>query len=266
MPNTDQQRSHADTRRASLHDAVVQYGPEKKIALDGFSMDVSARERIALIGPSGAGKTTVLNVLAGLVVPTSGTVRILGQDTSVGRDRAKRAVRRRVGMVHQHLSLVPSLRVHTNVAMGQVGTWSVPRSVRSLMHHGNTTQIASVLERLGIADKRLERTSSLSGGQQQRVALARVLYQTPDLLLADEPVSAVDPGWANEVLEQLTAEAEQRNAALVVSLHDPTLAQRWCTRIVGMRDGRILFDLPTADVERERIVALYELQRSALTV
>jgi phosphonate transport system ATP-binding protein len=228
-------------------------------ALDGVSLFVHAGERVGLLGPSGSGKTSLLNVLAGIVEPTAGLVRVFDLDVRSLPMRKRRHVQARIGMVHQHLNLVGPLKVVHNVNAGRLGRWGNARGLWSLVRPAEIDETRTVLARLGIADKLTERTSSLSGGQQQRVALARVLRQQPDLILADEPVSAVDPGWSREVLTQLSAEVSNRGVALVVALHDVLLARQFCDRIIGMRDGRVLFDAPTDEIDDGAVNDLYRL-------
>jgi phosphonate transport system ATP-binding protein len=242
-------------------DVSVRYPGASIPAVAHVSFMVAPGERVGLLGPSGSGKTTLLNVAAGLVTATSGTLfrddAALGSLLGPTRRRSDSAV----GMVHQQLNLVGSLRVVHNVNAGALGTWSASKSIRSLWFGAQELEDAKVaLQRLGIGDKIRTRTSELSGGQQQRVALARVLRQRPKVLLADEPVSAVDPAWSAEVLTVLTEEVRSRNACLLVSLHDVDLAFRFCDRLIGLRNGSIAFDQSSADVTKQQIHELYSLE------
>ena len=243
----------------SLRGVRVGYGSHT--ALDGVDLDVGAGQRVALVGPSGAGKSTLLGLATGAVLPDAGSVEVLGQPLAGLSASSLRAVRRRVGMIHQHLDLVGPLRVVHNVNAGRLGTWSRRRALRSLLRPVAVAEVSEVLARVGIADKLQERTDRLSGGERQRVALARVLVQDPELVLADEPVSSLDPAHAEEVLDLLTECVAERGAALLVSLHDFELARRRCDRVVGMRDGRVAFDLPAVEVTVDHARALYHLHR-----
>ena len=185
----------------SLHGVRVLYAGH--LALDGFDLEVSAGERVALVGPSGAGKTTALGLCTAGVVFTSGSVAVLGQDLTTVTPAQLRSIRRRVGIVYQQLHLVGPMRVVHNVNAGRLGTWSRRRALRSLVRPAEVDVARSALARVGIADKLFERTDRLSGGEQQRVALARVLVQEPELILADEPVSSLDPARAEEVMDLL---------------------------------------------------------------
>lgn len=228
-------------------------------ALAGFDLDVFAGERVALVGPSGAGKTTALRLCTGSVRPDRGNVSVLGQDLGTATPDQLRGLRQRVGTVHQQLHLVGPLRVVHNVNAGRLGTWSRTRALRSLVRPVDTGSARAALDRVGIGDKLLERTDRLSGGEQQRVALARVLVQDPELILADEPVSSLDPARAEEVMDLLVGVVAARTRTLLVSLHDFALARRRCDRVVGVRAGRVVFDLPAPDVTDEIGADLYRI-------
>jgi phosphonate transport system ATP-binding protein len=241
----------------ALRGVRVVYG--RHPALDGFDLDVAAGERVALVGPSGAGKTTVLRLCTGGVQPSAGRVEVLGHDLGTVTPEELRAVRRRVGTVYQQLNLVGPLRVVHNVNAGRLGWWTRRRAVRSLVKPAEVDVARAALARVGIADKLHERTDRLSGGEQQRVALARVLVQEPELIMADEPVSSLDPARAEEVMDLLGEVVADRGRTLLVSLHDFGLARRRCDRVVGMRAGRVVFDLPAGDVTDELGVELYRI-------
>ena len=224
------------------------------MALHEVDLTVAAGERIAVVGASGAGKSTLLGVLNGSVLPTAGAVRVLGADPSALRGRGLRQLRARTGTVHQHLELVGPLRVVHNVNAGRLGSWSAARALRCLFQPQGTDDVRTALERVGLADRMFERTDRLSGGQRQRVALARLLVQRPDLVLADEPASALDPALADLALG-LLGEPAARGGALLACLHDPALALRHCDRVVGLTAGRVTLDAPAAalslvDLER----------------
>ena len=242
----------------SVRSAHVLY--DGRAALDGFDLEVAAGERVALVGPSGAGKTTALRLCTASAPLAGGRVRVLGHDLAEAGVDELRHVRRQVGTVHQQLHLVGPLRVVHNVNAGRLGSWSRARALLSLVHPVRAEEARAALARVGIADKLLERTDRLSGGEQQRVALARVLVQDPQLILADEPVSSLDPARAEEVMDLLDEVVLDRCRTLLVSLHDFALARRRCDRIVGVRAGRVAFDLPAADVTDEIGERLYRIE------
>ena len=231
-------------------------------ALTGIDLTVRAGERVALVGPSGAGKSTLLAVCGGSLRPDVGDVEVLGERLTGLSAGSLREVRRRVGVIHQRLHLVGQLRVVHNVNAGHLGRWSTWQALTSLVRPRQLQMAREALDRTGIAHTLFARTDELSGGEQQRVALARVLVQDPDLVLADEPVSSLDPARADEVMRLLCQTVATPARTLLVSLHDFDLAVRRCDRVVGIDDGRIRFDLPAAEVDSGLRDALYALDRT----
>ena len=230
-------------------------------ALADVDLKVTAGERVALVGPSGAGKTTLLSLLNGSLLPSAGTVRVQGLDLATLRSSELRQIQRRIGTVHQQFHLVGPLRVVHNLNAGRLGTWSLARAVASLVSPRDVEAAAAVLRRVGIPEKLYERTDSLSGGQQQRVALARVLLQDPVAILGDEPISSLDPARASEIMELLASLAGEEARTLVVSLHAVDQALGHCDRLVGLRQGRVVFDAAAADVSATMVDQLYRIER-----
>jgi phosphonate transport system ATP-binding protein len=224
-------------------------------------LEVGSGERVAVVGASGAGKSTLLGVLNGSVAPTAGTVRVLGADPGALRGRELRRLRARTGTVHQHLELVGPLRVVHNVNAGRLGTWSAARALRSLVQPQGLDDVRTALERVGLTERMFERTDRLSGGQRQRVALARLLVQRPELVLADEPASALDPALADQALELLAGLAADRGGALIACLHDPALALRHCDRVVGLAGGRVTLDAPASSLSLPDLERFYGVVR-----
>jgi phosphonate transport system ATP-binding protein len=231
--------------------------PNGHRALEGVSLDVRAGERVALVGPSGAGKTSLLRLAATSVRPSEGRMQVLGEDPWALAPAALRRLRTRVGVVHQSPPIPPRLRVVTAVLAGRLGRWSTARALASLVWPLDAEGAHEALARLDLGDRLFDRCDRLSGGQLQRVGLARVLYQSPDLMLADEPVSALDPTLADRAVGALVAQAERQGATLVASLHAVDLALRWFPRVVGLRDGTVRFDAPASAVTPEMLTALY---------
>ena len=226
-------------------------------ALSPLSFAILPGERVALAGPSGSGKTTLLYLLAGILQPDSGSLSIDGKD--LARVKPGRELSLLVGIIHQQYDLVPHLPVLHNVLAGRLGQWGLLRSAASLVWPQDRGLAETALERMGIGDKAWERTSHLSGGEQQRAAIARLMVQSPRVVLADEPVASLDPAMADEMLRLLTGLAEDGGRALVVSLHSPELIRRFCTRVIGLRAGHPVFDLPAEAVTGRTMDDLYRL-------
>ena len=239
---------HANTRRALL----------------GVSLALAAGERAAVIGPSGAGKTTLVRVLGSSLRPDEGEVELLGSAPWQLGAGGLRRLRARIGVVHQAPPIAPRLRVVTAVLAGRLGTWSTGQALRSLIRPRDLAGAHEALARLDLGDRLFDRCDRLSGGQLQRVGIARVLYQRPELILADEPVSALDPTLADQAVGALVAQSETTGATLVASLHAVDLALKWFPRIVGMRQGEVAFDLPAREVTAALLHELYASEGRAL--
>ena len=226
-------------------------------ALRGLDLVVGNGERVAIIGPSGAGKTSLLRLLATNLKPAAGQLELLGAAPWSLSAGARQRLRARIGLVHQAPPLPPRQRVVTAVLAGKLGQWPLAKGLLSLLHPLDSAGAAAALARLDLADKLFERCDQLSGGQLQRVGIARVLCQAPELILADEPVSAMDPVLADHTLGVLCADASRRGVTLLASLHAVELALAHFPRIVGVRDGRIAFDRRRDDVSQADLDALY---------
>jgi phosphonate transport system ATP-binding protein len=230
------------------------------------SLRFDAEQSVAIVGPSGAGKTSLLRLMSGAIFPDVGSVQLDGVSfaDSAQNGAALRRMRAQVGFVHQDFALVPNLRVLQNVVSGGFSRRGFWGALRDLVAPRRALQeeVFQLLEHLGIGDKMFQRVDTLSGGQQQRVALARALFQKPRALLADEPVSSVDPTRARALLELLHRVAAERQLPLVVSLHDAELARELFARVIGLREGRVVFDLPASEVDQDRLQALYLLPSS----
>lgn len=237
--------------------AGVRYA--ERSALAELDLSVDAGEHVAVIGPSGAGKSTLIRLLNGTITASAGSVQVLGTDLAGATPRALRAVQRRVGTVNQQFDLVGELRVVHNVNAGRLGGWSLWRSVASLLRARDVPTARAALDRVGLADRLGQRTSTLSGGEQQRVAIARVLVQRPALVLADEPVASLDPARGAEIVELLHEVTRESGATMLACLHDVDLARRGFDRILGVREGRLRFDTTPDRLTTTMTDALYEL-------
>ena len=233
-------------------------------ALRDVSLAVAAGERVAIIGPSGAGKTSLLRIAAVALRPSEGRLEALAVNPWQAAPGALRRLRARIGMVHQAPPIPPRLRVVTAVLAGRLGAWSVRRALLSLAYPSDIEGAREALARLDLADRLFDRCDRLSGGELQRVGIARVLYQQPRLLLADEPVSALDPSLSELAVGQLVAQAQATGATLVASLHAVDLALKWFPRIVGLRAGELVFDRPADEVSAAMLHELYATEGAAL--
>ena len=229
-------------------------------ALDDVSLTIGVGERVALVGPSGAGKSTLLSLLNTSAAPTQGTVHLFGTDPGGLTGRERRGLRVRIGTVHQDLHLAGPLRVLHNVNAGRLGNWSSWQALISLVKPREVEPARAALDSLGIADKLWRRTDELSGGERQRVGLARLIVQGAELVLADEPTASLDPARAREVLRLLTDMAVGRGCTLLVSLHAFDLAVEHFDRLIGLRAGRLVFDLPSDQITDGHARALYDLE------
>jgi phosphonate transport system ATP-binding protein len=245
-------------------DGVALVHPNGHPALRQVSLALARGERAAVIGPSGAGKTTLVRVLGTSLRPSEGRLFIDGGDPWQLRAGALRRLRARIGVVHQSPPIPPRLRVVTAVLAGRLGTWPTWKSLASLLVPSDIAGAREALDRLDLGERVFDRCDRLSGGQLQRVGIARALYQRPEILLADEPVSALDPALADLSVGALVAESEQRGATLLASLHAVDLALKWFPRLIGMKAGEVVFDRQTAAVTSAMLHDLYATEGRAL--
>lgn len=226
-------------------------------ALAGFGVHVAPGEQVVVIGPSGAGKTTLLHALACALPPASGVLRVDGQDPwSLGAADLRR-LRGRLFLAPQTPPLPPRQRVVTSVLAARLPQMGLGASLASLLKPRGAADAHAALERFDLGDKLWERVDRLSGGERQRVGLARALLSPAALWLIDEPLSALDPTRAAQALRALTEIARERGVTLVATLHQVDLALSNFPRVLGLREGRLVFDLPSAQVGRERLADLY---------
>ncbi|WP_256077497.1 phosphonate ABC transporter ATP-binding protein [Massilia sp. YIM B04103] len=237
--------------------AVRHIGGTRALALQDINLHIASGEQVALIGPSGAGKTTLLATLACAHQPESGRFEAFGGDpwTLPGGERHR--LRARLFLAPQTPPLPPRQRVVTAVLAARLPHWSLWRALLSLLRPADPEAAFRALSRFNLGDKLYARVDRLSGGERQRCGLARLLLSTAQALLVDEPLSALDPALSQLTLNTLQQEAAQRQAALVCSLHQVDLALSHFPRIVALKEGRIVFDLPREQVTEAMIAELY---------
>ena len=232
--------------------------PSASAALRALNLRFNAGEQVAIIGPSGAGKTTLLQVLACAQRPTQGTLELDGANPWTQPARALRRLRGQLFLAPQVPPLPPRQRVVTSVLAGRLPAMGLWSSLRSLFYPADIPAAYEALTHFDLGDKLFERVDRLSGGERQRVGLSRALLAPAKLWLIDEPLSALDPMRARMAMKALVDLAAERQVTLVATLHQVDMALAHFPRIVGLRDGQLVFDLPPAQVTPERLAHLYD--------
>lgn len=240
-------------RTAALH---LRY-PDGTRALNGVTSSFAPGEFVAVLGPSGAGKSTLLRCLSGALAPSEGEVWFGETRVDLLRGEARRKHRARVAMIFQQFHLVPRLPVLTNVLAGTLGRDRSPRTWLRSFPAASTKEALGHLARVGLADLAGRRADQLSGGQKQRVAIARALCQHPEILLADEPIAALDPRSATAVMDLLAALNKDDGLTVIANLHHVDVAQRYAQRILGVRDGVVVYDGPPDGLDEAALEAIY---------
>lgn len=234
-----------------------------KVALGGqpilqdLTLQVPRGQKVAIIGSSGAGKTTLFRALAGVLSPAAGELSVLGAEPARLSGRALRRWRRRIGVLYQGDNLIPQLRVVHNILMARLGDWSVLRALWSLLWPQQLQQARAVLRAVELEDRLWSMPGELSGGQQQRVAIARLMLQQPELMLADEPVSQLDIRLGQDVIQRLTELATGSDVTLLVNLHSLALLDARFDRVLALRDGQVFWDGPPANLTADLLRRLY---------
>lgn len=229
----------------------------KKLALDGINLSVQSGEFIVVIGPSGAGKSTLIRTINQLVRPTSGTVYFDGCELTSLKGRALRKKRGDIGMIFQHYNLIGRTNVIKNVLHGRLSRMPFYKSLLGLYPEIERSQALKLLKTVGLEDQIYQRASDLSGGQMQRVGICRALMQEPKLILADEPIASLDPKSADIVMDQLKTITTRRQITCIVNLHQVDYAKQYATRILGVKEGKIVFDGPPEALSTKITAAIY---------
>ncbi|MCW5692105.1 MAG: phosphonate ABC transporter ATP-binding protein [Pseudolabrys sp.] len=236
------------------------------LALDKIDLDVAQGEVVALIGPSGAGKSTLIRCINRLVEPTAGTIALKDVElTTLGKGALRRA-RRKLGMIFQEYALVERLSVMENVLSGRLGYVGFWRSYLRRFPQADIDEAFRLLSRVGLDHMVDKRADALSGGQRQRVGICRALIQNPDLLLVDEPTASLDPKTSRQIMRLITELCRERNLSAIVNIHDVQLAQMFASRIVGLRQGKIVYDGPPDGLTSEVLTRIYGEEDWSATV
>ena len=235
---------------------VKAYRPGHPV-LKGIDLDFDNHGLTAIIGPSGTGKSTLVRVINRLVDPTEGAILFKGIDLAKVEGRALREARRRIGMVFQEYNLVERLSVMENLLTGRLGYVSPLNAWLRRFDQADIAHAFELLETVGLANFVNQRADALSGGQRQRVGIARALMQRPEMLLADEPTSSLDPKTSVEIMELLKAQGETNKIPVLVNIHDVELARRFADRIIGMTGGQVVFDGPPENLSDDHLKLIY---------
>ena len=227
------------------------------LALNDISFTVKRGEFLVLIGLSGSGKSTLLRCINRLIEPTAGRILFDGIDVTKAPAKQLRQLRRRMAMIFQQFNLVRRSSVLTNVLSGRLGYVNPGASAIHKFPKEDLESAFANLERVGIPEQAHKRADELSGGQQQRVGIARALMQKPDLLMADEPVSALDPATAHSVMQHLEQMNREDGVTVVASLHFLSLARRYGTRILALKDGKIVFEGLPSEIDAAKFKEIY---------
>ena len=226
-------------------------------ALRDVSFSVKAGEFVGILGKSGSGKSTLMRCINRLVEPSSGKVFFDEEEVTGVSPKRLRELRKKTGMIFQQYNLIPRYSVQLNTLMGRLASTSSITSMMNYFSDEDVVHSRQVLDRLSLSDKYFHRSEELSGGQQQRVGLARALMQEPELILADEPVSSLDPASSRQIMELLAEFNEKDGVTILCNLHLPALAQEFGSRILVLSEGQIVYDGPAGNLNEVELNSLY---------
>ena len=227
------------------------------LALNSVDLEVQKGQVMALIGPSGAGKSTLIRCVNRLVAPTSGEIWFNGENIVKMRSGKLRRARRNMGMIFQEFALVERLTVMENVLSGRLGYVGFWRSYLRKFPQNDIKDAFRLLEKVGLDTMANKRADELSGGQRQRVGIARALIQNPDILLVDEPTASLDPKTSRQIMRLITELCEENQLGAIINIHDVALAQMFSERIVGLREGSIVYDGSPDDLKPDVLTEIY---------
>lgn len=225
--------------------------------LENISLTLEKGEFVAIIGKSGAGKSTLLRTINRLESITTGDIFFEERSLKTANKRELKKIRRQIGLISQSFNLVKRSTVQQNVLSGRLGYYGTVKSILGLFEREDYQRTVATLQKLGLADKLHSRSDQLSGGQQQRVSIARALVQQATVILADEPVAALDPMTAEGVMQDLKRVNEEENVTIVVNLHSLPLARKYAHRILALKDGCLVYDGPVAGLTTSVLQTIY---------
>jgi phosphonate transport system ATP-binding protein len=239
-----------------ITDLVKEY-PGGLRALNGVTLNVTEPQVVAVIGSSGAGKSTLIRCINRLVEPTSGSIKLGGEELTTLNRRALRQARSRIGMIFQEYNLVERLTVMENVLSGRLGSVSLWRAFRRNYPPEDVAAAYQLIDRVGLTGRHNDRADALSGGQRQRVGIARALMQKPNLLLVDEPTASLDPKTSRQIMRLICELAHEMGTPALVNIHDVALAQASADRVVALNDGNLIFDGAPGDLSPQVLNDIY---------
>ncbi len=246
-----------------MKESIIEVKHLEKIYPNGFhalkdiQLKVQQGEFLVIIGLSGSGKSTLLRCLNRLHDPTSGEIIFRGKDVAHVQGPGIRDLRKKIAIIFQNFNLIPRHSVLSNVLMGKLGRMSTMKSLFGLFSEEDNTRALYYLDLVGIKEKAHIRADQLSGGQQQRVAIARALMQEPEVLLADEPVASLDPATCHVVMDYLKKVNQELGITVICNLHFLSLVRQYATRVVALKDGRVVFEGKAEDISNDWFARIY---------
>lgn len=238
----------------------------KKMVLQGIDCEFKEGELVSIIGSSGAGKSTFLRCLNKMIDSTEGGIFFEGEEVTHAKGRALKKIRSRIGMIFQHYNIVKQLTAVENVLHGKLGKMSGLKGVMALYSEEDKKRAFEILKELGLKGHEYKKCGNLSGGQKQRVGIARALIQDPGLILCDEPIASLDPQSSKIIMDILRNISDEKNITCVVNLHQVDVAKKYSDRIIGLKDGKVVFNGTPEELTSDVIHEIYGAKAGELMV